>query len=85
MKRQLLGAVEILIIIVATAWAQDNPGPSPQNYDFGGGTLTVAQDPQDQKMVLSFNGKELAREIDIVRKGFFDLSDTTVLVFSIFS
>lgn len=59
--RQAFLALMAGALLVVPAFAQDDP---PQNIAFEGGTLTIAQN-EDFEKILTFNGKELARNYQL--------------------
>ena len=72
-----------LFLAAALAWlpaaAQDNP---PDSIDFGGGTLTITETPDGDK-VLAFNGRELARNFVVFYDKTVEVGETEVALFAV--
>lgn len=81
MFRSGLIAIGLLAAASLAAAAQDAPEP-PQNIPFAGGTFTITQN-EDFEKVLTFDGKEIARNYMMFHDGMVKVGETDVALFSV--
>lgn len=78
-SRLPMAAVLIALAGIHPASAQQD---EPQTFEFAGGQLTITQTP-DYERVLTFNGRELAREFDVFFGRIANVGGTEVAFFSV--
>jgi len=81
MFRSALIAVALVAAGSLAAAAQDAPEP-PQTFAFEGGTFTITQN-EDFEKVLTFDGKEIARNYMMFHDGIVKVGETNVALFSV--